>query len=144
MNITLPAYYFNVNDEATIFAVQLCFDADEVRHIGLKVKELAQSIPDFREVVVRFHGRADFIVSVYGDDVELSVPNPDVEALFLNEAGTNVVLKVHAEPISNELFDSANVQNVNLHVTQEGFYVKGSPKYGYGSVETDLIKFTEL
>ena len=134
MNITLPAYCFSDTDE-TLFAAQLCFNADTVRTLRSRMELLVAQVPDFREIVVRFNGRADFI---------LSVPDPDVEALFLNEAGTDVVLRSHAEPISDELFDAENVQNINLHVTKEGFYVKGFAKHWGGIMETELVRFEEL
>ena len=134
MNITLPAYCFSEYD-STLFAAQLVFDADTVRTLRARMELLVANVPDFREIVIRFNGTASFI---------LSVPEPDVEALFLNEAGTDVVLKAHVEPISDELFDAENVQNINLHVTKEGFYVKGLPKHWGGIMETDLVKFSQL
>ena len=134
MNITLPAYCFSEYDE-TLFAAQLVFDADTLRTLRSRVELLVTNVPDFREIVVRFNGRADFI---------LSVPDPDVEALFFNEAGTNLIVKAHAEPISDELFDAERVQNINLHVTKEGFYVKGFAKHWGGILETELVKFSQL
>ena len=134
MNITLPAYCFSDTDE-TLFAAQLCFNPDGVRTLQARVELLVANVPDFRELTVRFNGRADFITSV---------PDPDVEALFLNEAGTDVVLRSHAEPISDEFLDTERVQNVNLHMTKEGFYVKGFAKHWGGMMETELVKFSQL
>ena len=134
MNITLPAYCFSEYDE-TLFAAQLVFDADTVRTLRSRMELLATNVPDFREIVLRFNGRADFIVSV---------PDPDVEARFLNDAGTDVVLKAHPLPISDELFDAERVQNINLHLTSEGFYVKAFSRHWGGMMETELVKFSQF
>lgn len=140
VNITLSAYYndslYHADSDGTLFAAQLTdVDLTEIATLQSKVAELSSLIPSFQELVVTFTGRADFIKSVVDEGTEWR---------FLNESGSDLTLKFHANPISNDLFDVELVRNVNLHVRKDGFYVMGFEKHNNTTMETEMIYFDKL
>lgn len=137
VNITLPAYYYDDSFcDDTLFAAQLTgVDLVQIAALKTKVAELSSLVTDFQELVVRFTGHADFIKSVEGEGTA---------ERFLDESESDLPLKFHAEPISDELFHAVRARGVNLHVRKDGFYVKGFEKHSNTAMETDLVYFDKL